>query len=373
MGLRVWQADWRGADGRRHRRVLGANRRDAERALAKLIAERDSELNGVARVSGLDLPIAEIVDHYLEHLRATARKQTAHDAEVALRRIVRDAPLRFVRDVSKARIMAWRGRRVHGGISHKTANTEVATLQAALNHAIKYDRIASNPLLGLETLPTTEPYRKRIARALTDAEAVKIVYAASVYDSTHSGLPRTPMLRTLIETGARWNEVRSATWGDLDFDVGQIRYRAVTTKTKHERIVPIMPSLLDLLADLRQQQTIRMGVEPRQEDAIFLTPEGKNWPRNGARFREWLAKILVRAGVRKVDVYGKVLHIHAMRHTFTTRMILGGVPIPIVAAMTGHRCYQTLWGTYVHLATADARKAMKALPPLPYDGNVPPV
>lgn len=370
-GQQVWQADWTGADGKRHRRFLGRNRRDAERALARIIDERDAELMGVARPSGLDMPLESVIAQYLADLRTRARRQTIHDANVAMTRIAREAALRSVRDVTKARIMEWRERRVRGGASHKTANTEVSTLSAAINLAVRLDQVATNPLQGLRALPVTAQHRRRLPRALNEAEIARLLHAAMVHDRTHAGLPRGPLLRTLIETGARWSEAVAVTWVDLDFDRGELRLRPETTKTKVERVIPIRGELLDVIAEMRAQQAIRAGHEPRPHDGIFLTPEGKRWPKNGARFRAWLAKILQRAGIERVDANGRVVHVHAMRHTFATRLARHGVPVQTAATLTGHRSISVLMGVYTHLASEDAKAAIRALPPLPTSGSLP--
>lgn len=370
-GSRAWQGDWVDANGKRHRRVLGASQRDAERALAKLIAERDADLAGTGRASGLDVPMSEIVETYLADLRTRARKATIHDAKTAMERIVRDTHMRTVRDCTKSRVLEYRERRVRGGISHKTANTEVATLSAALNLAVRLDVLASNPLQGLRSLPVTAQFRKRLPRALTEVEIARVLHAANVHDRTRSGFPRGPLLRTLIETGARWSEATATTWADLDFERLELRLRPETTKTKVGRTIPISPDLLDVLADLRATQAIRRGREPRQEDGIFLTPEGKRWPKNGARFRAWLAKLLDRAGVRRVDENGRVVHIHAMRHTFATRLARAGIPVQTAQVLTGHKSVAMLLGVYTHLASEDARAAIRALPRLPESGSLP--
>jgi len=69
-GRAVWVADWKDADGARHRRVLSTDRRVAERKMAEIIRQRDLVACGLAVEDGLDLGFDDIVAEYLADLRS---------------------------------------------------------------------------------------------------------------------------------------------------------------------------------------------------------------------------------------------------------------------------------------------------------------
>lgn len=370
QGIRVWQADWTDATGQRRRRTLGANRRDAERALSRIIRDRDLALAGVAPHQTGEALLADVLARYLAFLRAERAPRTARESEAALGRIVAALRVRRVQDLTKPLLQDYRASRQRAGAANKTVNNDVAALLAALNLAVSEGRIAHNPLDGLPMLPVTALHRRRMPRAIHDLEAARIVRAALEIDREAEGIPRTPLLRMLLATGARWGELTRARWADLDVDRGLLELRAETTKTRRGRIIPLGPESVELLMEMRREQTRILRREPGREDAIFLAPRGRPWARDTANFRRFLYRVMELAGVSRRDATGRVVHVHALRHTFATRLARNGVPIQIAQKLTGHASVQLLMDVYVHLDVEDARKAIEGLTPLPGMGNV---
>jgi site-specific recombinase XerD len=362
-GRRVFEGDWTDASGRRHRCILGESKRDAERALSKRIRERDMERAGLVVTHGLDRPLDELVDAYMVKLRGYAKERTIHDAEVALRRIAAHLRARSVRELTKPLLAAYQIARQKDDVSHKTINTEVATLQAALNYAVKMGQLAHNPVRGLEPLPVTDDFRRRKARELTEAEIDRLLEAAVKLDRHAKGIPRAPLLASFIYTGARLSELTSVRWLDLDLASRMLRFRPEITKTKSRRKIALSPELVESLIQLRFEQTRQLLREPTRTDTIFLTPRGRPWPRNGARLRRYLEVVCAHAGIEKCDPSG-VVHLHALRHTFTSRLFRSGASIKTVQALTGIKSVQLLLDVYTHVNDDDLHDAIGNLPKL---------
>lgn len=369
-GRRLWQADWSDAAGRRCRRVLGASKRAAERALCRIISERDLELSGHSPAAP-DVSLEEVCARYLTRLRAKAKPRTVHDAGVALDRLRAFLRVRTLRALSKVRIVEYRDQRLaRDGVSHKTVNTEVATLQAALNYAHNIGLAGPNPLSGLPSLPTTEEFRVRVPRSISDGERARIIHACEVRDRARGGVPRAPLLRFLDATGARYGETVALTWIDLDAQARTVTLRATTTKNKRTRVLPLTADLVAILLSQRPTQEAALGRAIRREDGVFLTPMGSRWPRNSSRFRVFFYSLMDAAGVERRDAHGRLVTLHALRHTFATRLARNKVPIQQAAKLTGHRTISMLVEVYNQLDIEDARNAIEGLPPLPDIGSL---
>lgn len=370
-GRTLWQADWSDATGQRCRRVLGTSRRAAERALSRLIAERDLELSGGSTVA-LDATLDDVCLRYLAHLSSKrARPATIHDASVALARLRVFMLAKTVKKLSRLRIIEYRDMRIaRDGVSHKTVNTDVATLQAALNYARSIGLISANPLAGIEALPVSEEYRCRIARSLTDLECARLIYVCAKKDRELGGIPRAPLLRFMDATGTRYGETVALTWADLCCETRTVNLRPETTKNKRGRSLPIRAEMVRMLVALRRAHAQILGREVRQSDGIFLTPTGKRWPRNSSRFRVFFYRLMAEAGVERRDAHGRVVNVHALRHTFATRLARNRVPIQHAAKLMGHRTISMLVDVYAHLDIDDERKAIEGLPPLPDVGSL---
>lgn len=365
-GHAVYVADYVDGTGKRRRVQLAGDRATAERVLAKIIRERDLERAGLGSEKGLDLAVADLVAQYLADLRTRGKPRTIANTESILARMVDRMALVRVRDITKARVAAWRLARIADGVSHKTINTELGCLAAALNLAVRMDQLPTNPLAGLRALPTTAAHRRRQARALTETEIGRLLRVAAEDDARdRNPIPREPLLRALIGTGARWHELVSTTWADLDAGLGVLELRGETTKTQRGRRIPLDSSVLDGIEVLRRAFVAHFLREPRREERIFLSPRAQPWTRDTSNWRRWQDAMLDAACIERRDHSGRVVHVHALRHTFATRLARAGVPIAAAAALTGHRSAQILLEVYQHVSVEDAREAIRSLPALP--------
>lgn len=362
-GRTVYRADFVDARGVRHRRNLASDRGTAERILAKLIRDRDLEAGGLGGETGLDLAVADLAVRYLGELRSRSRARDVLETERRLARVLAAMALILVRDVTKARVVAWRQTRTKAGASNKTINNEVVTLVACLNFAVSLGQLPVSPLQGLKPLPIGAKHQRRRPRALSEQEIAALLRAASGYDASHPYLlPREPLLRFLVGTGARWSETIALTWADYDRELGLVTFRGENTKTGVLRSIPLDPSLLVTLEDLRARAMSETGGEICAK--IFVQPKGGEWTRDGHNLRRWLVGILKAAGIPRAGV-----SIHSLRHTFATRLARAGVSVAAAMRLLGHRSPQMTLAVYSHVTTEDAREAIRALPPLPDSGT----
>ncbi|MCP3914299.1 MAG: phage integrase family protein [bacterium] len=141
-------------------------------------------------------------------------------------------------------------------------------------------------------------------------------------------------------------------WSDVDLDRGLVTLRAETTKTSLVRTVDLDASLRSALDALGH----RTG-------PVFLKRPGAPYAiTNGTTALRFLKSALERAGIPQVDQNGHHLHLHALRHTFCTRLARFDVPLRKAQAMTGHRRIQTLVEIYQHVGSDEVQGILEALP-----------
>ena len=125
--------------------------------------------------------------------------------------------------------------------------------------------------------------------------------------------------------------------------------------------MPIRRPLFDELRALRLFHHRFYGRLPTVGDLIFLTPRGKPWVdarRNALRL---LRETLENAGVLLVDGRGRKVDIHALRHTFASRLARAGVPLQKAQRLLGHSDPKLTAAIYTHLETEDLRDAVDAM------------
>lgn len=71
-----------------------------------------------------------------------------------------------------------------------------------------------------------------------------------------------------------------------------------------------------------------------------------------------------RSGIPYRDELGRVVHVHALRHTFASRLARANVPVAVAARLTGHKTVAMLLQVYTHVAAEDAHEAIRRLPPI---------
>lgn len=388
-GTSVWVGDWTTADGKRRRQALSSDKRVAQRVFADIIRRRDLCAAGLGIEEGFDRPLVEIVDEFLADL--TARRTPAYVQRVRslVKMLIESTHARTVRDLHPQAYLKFRQLRLRQGVANRTANMDLVTTRTMLNWAVRSGYIAFNPLQAVQTLPTGRGYEKRPRRALTDEEIGRLVAASQQIDREAAdrvaavktiaagtkgrafarkerkrAVPQTPMWIMLLETGARFSEAAQATWGDFSEARGTLTLRAKTTKSRKERVLPIRGQLAEVLVELRLIHHEIRGRIPTAGDYILLTPKGAPWVHNRRSALRRFRAVLEAAGIPYVDERGEKVDIHALRHSFASRLARSGVGLVQAQKLLGHSDPKLTAAIYTHLDTEDLRDAVESLPSL---------
>lgn len=337
--------------------------------------------------------LADVVEQYLSDLEARARPRGVVESRSILQRVVTELEVERVEDLSRPAVLMWRQRRIAGGASNKTVNNALAVLFAALALCVRMEQLPANPLHGIRSLPTGPRHQRRRPRALSEWEIARVLGAADELDreasdfasaritiahatkglayadkSRPARIPQAILVRTLIETGARWGELTQATWADLDEPGAALTFRAENTKTDVERTVPLRVELVEALRAYRLLCAGSLGSMPGQAAPIFLSPHGRPWTHGTANFRRFLVAAYERAGLLERGPDGKprppdgrALNVHTLRHTCCTRFARAGAPLPVAQAMLGHASPAMTARVYSHVSAEDARSFLEAM------------
>lgn len=370
-GVTVWQGDWCDAQGKRRRVDLAEKRADADQMLSAIIRERDLELSGTHAARGLSMSLSDVAGRYLANMRTRAKPGSVANVEASLLLLARELRVRSVRDLTPDVVIEWRDRRVAAGASNKTANNDVAALHAALQFLVRSRLLKSNPIAGIVALPIGAAHQRRRARPLAEWEIARLLTQASLADRKAAFVagraevvPLEPLLRALLLTAARWGELTRATWSDLDVERQTLTLREETTKSGKARTIPLDAALLVAILKLPKQVGRATGRRPGPGDRIFTTRSGAAWS-SSKHFGRWLDRLYRAAGIPKRDANGRVVHVHALRHSAATRMHLSGAPIAVVQKYLGHSTPHMTQRTYITAEVEDVRRAIVALPTLP--------
>ncbi|SDR87210.1 Phage integrase family protein [Opitutus sp. GAS368] len=146
---------------------------------------------------------------------------------------------------------------------------------------------------------------------------------------------RVLFYQMLFYTAGRKGEVASLVWGDFtlnNLEAASVTFRANVTKTKRERVVP-------LILPLAQKLWILRGEQYRNDSVVFQC----------IPTRKQLLRDLFSAAIERKDALGCVVHFHAFRKTARTLAIAHGVSERVCDAILGHESEHRMGTRYTDM------------------------
>lgn len=185
---------------------------------------------------------------YRQWAQAHKRPATLALEDLFWRQFVACTGVRYLSDITKAKIERFKQKRLESGASRQTVNNALKTLQSIVNHARKlgmYD--GDNPFVGIEryTIPNGVPkflIPEQIARVMEaareDSPDAYVYFALGIF------------------AGMRKTEIDHARWEWFDFEAKLITLQSsdsFTLKDRDARTIPLSDDLIAVLEPYRQE------------------------------------------------------------------------------------------------------------------------
>ncbi len=401
------------------RRVLADLRQRAELVRAGVMSAEEDQA-----ATHQPSPIGEHIDQYLRHLVLKSSDAHVVNVKAHLLRLADECRIKTLQDVRADRLVSWMAASQGAGMGPSTLNTYRAALIAFAKWCVQTGRLVGHPLLNIPRANEKSDVRHQ-RRALTEEEMKCLLVVARLrpvaeygrdsektdpdpaqrkrsnwrrralnYDSIaqaaetgratlsarpqlldeleRTGQERALVYKTLLLTGLRKGELASITIGQVVLD-GQAPHVVLAAgdakngQEAHIRIRNELAAEIRTFLDAEAQRLVRAGqplcfkgsvagLDPKRP--LFNVPDG-------------LCRILNRdlavAGIPKRDARGRVLDVHALRHTFGTQLQRAGVPLRTAQAAMRHSTPVLTANVYCDTALLDVAGAIDALPALPLD------
>ena len=219
--------------------------------------------------------------------------------------------------------------------------------------------LAGNPMSGV-TRPRTAKRTPKPLRGDDTPERLLTALADGARQARDPWPERDlAVIVTLLVTGIRSSELLDLTVGDIAGPPGERRL-LVTGKGDKQRNVPIEPSLeavIEAYQTSRLQRFPTRGGRLPSRAPLFTG-------RDGARMTRSALQHLVRSCYRWAGVYDRVERgtlVHALRHTFATRLGENGATAIEIMELLGHGNLATSQG-YIQASTREVRAAAGSNP-----------
>ncbi|GIM46815.1 tyrosine recombinase XerC [Collibacillus ludicampi] len=206
------------------------------------------------------------------------------------------------------------------GLGNQTVNLRITKLKAFFNFLVNENIISDNPAEKIKRLRVEED----TIGAFTD-EQIDLLLAQP--DRRNFAQNRDYVLmRFLLESGCRINEVLSLKISNIDFQTRLITLPGSQNKNRRTRVIPISKDMVRLLMELIAENKTYFP----DTEYVFLTNYGE--------------PISQRTIGRKIQEYGKKAGIanqvrcspHTFRHTFAKNFLMAGGDIIALQRILGH-------------------------------------
>jgi len=250
---------------------------------------------------------------------------------------------RFMRDVARGKTAAdiKLGPRtrviVKGG--QGAATRVVGLLSGIFSFAVAEGLRADNPVRGVTRYADGKSERTLTIKEIT--ELGKALNSAAANGANPSAIA---IIRLLIFTGARRNEIAGLRWEEVDFERDTIRLGADRHKTGAMHGTKSFPLTLPARAILEQL------VDGRTSEFVFPATSGTSHFQGIKRV--WAA---VRRFANLSDV-----RLHDLRHSFASIGVSSGDSLPVIGALLGHSNARTTQ-RYAHVSRDPVRKAAERI------------
>ncbi len=352
----IWYIDTRIA-GKRVRRRVSRDKKTAELYLHDL--EVKAERGQLGFIDQKNVSIDAFLNQFLDYSKANHRPSTTSrysstvdhfrtffvhtlklNSLTELRQEHADQYKAFRRSMPVSRngspIEKVNPKSVRKGAKAYTLNFELTTLKTALNLAVKWGYLTTNPASGAKEL---KPEDSKPRRFLTESECERLL--------DYANAEMKPIFKTFLYTGMRRGELTNLEWADVDFKqrVIKIRRKAFWIPKTGEREIPMNTDLVLTLNKL-----------PKNRQFVFADPGGSQL--NAERVRRELIRAAQEAGIENLT------ELHAFRHTFASRLFERGVDAPTVQRLMGHTSIETTM-IYTHQTANHLREAVEKVKILP--------
>lgn len=224
-----------------------------------------------------------------------------------------------------------------------SANRQLTVLKAALNHAYREGRLASD-----DAWRKVSPFRAvdaAVIRYLSTDECQRLVNACAT--------PFRDLVRAAILTGCRYGELTRLRAGDFNRDVSTIVVReSKGGKPRHVVLTDEGAALFESLTAGRPSSTL-----------IFTRHDGRAW--KASEQQRPLQEACERASITPPATF------HVLRHTHASHLAMQGVPMGVIAAQLGHADTRMTEKHYAHLSPSYVADTIRRhFPAMGIGGNI---
>lgn len=225
---------------------------------------------------------------------------------------------KIIDDVNYAQIRSWIISMVESGLTNRTINRKISSLNSYYKFLLKIEEVQINPLAKHKALKTA----KKVQIPFSENE-INTVLMELDYDKSFEGIRNKLIVELFYSTGIRRIELVETKLNDINLYDKTLK---VLGKRNKERIIPLINPVLETIKQyLKERDGLKII---KDSNHFFLT-------KKGVKIYETLVYRIINDYFSKAS--NKVKRSpHILRHTFATHLLNQGADLNALKELLGH-------------------------------------
>ncbi|TPV35519.1 integrase [Paucihalobacter ruber] len=249
-----------------------------------------------------------------------------------------------VSEVNYSQIRSWIVLMVNTGLSNRSINRKISSLNTYFKYLMKIEQVSTNPLSSHKALKT----EKKVQIPFSQKE-VETALNEIAFENSFEGLRDRLIIELLYATGMRRSELINLKLSDVDLESDILK---VLGKRNKERYIPLIASVKE---NLKTYLVYRSQItDAVNNQFLFLSLKGHQFSESQVYNTVKKCFSLVTSKVKKSP--------HMLRHSFATHMLNEGANLNAVKELLGHTSLAATQ-VYTHSSIAELKKIYQAAHP----------
>ena len=225
---------------------------------------------------------------------------------------------KIIDDVNYAQIRSWIISMVESGLTNRTINRKISSLNSYYKFLLKIEEVQINPLAKHKALKTA----KKVQIPFSENEINSVLMELD-YDKSFEGIRNKLIVELFYSTGIRRIELVETKLNDINLHEKTLK---VLGKRNKERIIPLINPVLE---------TIKQYLIEREDLKIIKDSSHFFLTKKGVKIYETLVYRIINDYFSKAS--NKVKRSpHILRHTFATHLLNQGADLNALKELLGH-------------------------------------
>ncbi|MBN2455408.1 MAG: tyrosine-type recombinase/integrase [Sedimentisphaerales bacterium] len=299
-------------------------------------------LLSAARTAGKNR-LEDYIVGFIDNLRVKrSTGKYLSQVESMIKRICQRCRFNVISDLDANRFTAF----VNGlNITVKTKSHYISAFKEFANWLHETGRLPKNNFKLIKTPKALQSDQVHSRRALTADEVARLIRAAQTGKPFRgiSGAERALIYRIAVESGLRFNEVKTLKVSDFDFVNGTVQIRDANEKARRGVVLPLRKSTADMIKTFLWNKTPQSTAFTLKKGYLMIKTD------------------LEAAGI-PYEVDGKYADFHSLRHSTASLLIQTGANPKVIQSLMRHTDLNLTMSKYTHLYAGQQRGTIERLP-----------